>query len=59
MGYFTVNPYIKDGYYDVDFLAKQNCAYENEYIRHVIFEKPLIIKIDGKNNLGIVYKPEE
>ena len=59
VGYFTVNPYIKDGYYDVDFLAKQNCAYENEYIRHVIFEKPLIIKIDGKNNLGIVYKPEE
>ncbi|HBX53184.1 MAG TPA: phosphoenolpyruvate synthase [Bacteroidales bacterium] len=59
VGYFTINPYLNDGYYDVDFLTKQDCVYENEFIRHVAFKNPLTIKIDGKNNLGIVYKPCE
>ncbi len=57
VGYFTVNPYINEGYYDVDYLSKQNSVFENEFIRHVKFDKELIIKIDGKNNLGIILKP--
>jgi CheY-like chemotaxis protein len=58
VGYFTVNPYIGDGFYDVDFLASQKVEFENEYIRHVRFEKPLTIRIDGKTNTGVIYKPE-
>jgi hypothetical protein len=57
VGYFTVNPYINDGYYDVDFLAAQPALYEDEYIRHVRFEKPMRIGIDGKKNFGVVFKP--
>ncbi len=57
VGYFTINPYINEGYYDVDYLSKQNSFFENEFIRHVKFEKEIIIKIDGKNNLGIILKP--
>jgi hypothetical protein len=57
VGYFTVNPFIGDGYYDVDFLSSQPVEFENEYIRHVRFENPLTIRIDGKTSTGVIYKP--
>lgn len=57
VGYFTINPYRNDGYYDIDFLAKQEVVFEDEYIRHIRFEKPMIIKIDGKKNIGVIFKP--
>jgi hypothetical protein len=57
VGYFTVNPFIGDGYYDVDFLSSQPVEFENEYIRHVSFDNPLTIRIDGKTSTGVIYKP--
>ncbi|MFH0865706.1 MAG: PEP/pyruvate-binding domain-containing protein, partial [Bacteroidota bacterium] len=56
VGYFTINPYINEGYYDTAYLASLNAIYEDEYIRHVRFENPLIVKIDGKNSKGVVLK---
>ena len=58
VGYFTINPFLKDGHYDLDFLASQNPFYEDEVIRHIRFEQPLVIMIDGKKNLGVVMKPQ-
>ena len=57
VGYFTINPFIEDGYYDLDFLDKQKAVFENDVIRHVRFKDPMKIMIDGKQNLGIVQKP--
>jgi hypothetical protein len=57
VGYFTINPYIHEGYYDMDYLDKAPTFYEDEYIRHVRFDKPFRIEIDGKKNIGVVYKP--
>ncbi|MFZ4399068.1 MAG: PEP/pyruvate-binding domain-containing protein [Bacteroidales bacterium] len=57
VGYFTINPFIKDGFYDIEFLSLQNSHYEDEFIRHLRFQNPLVIKIDGKKNKGIVLKP--
>lgn len=57
VGYFTINPYLKDGFYDLDFLNVQPPYFENEYIRHVRFKKPIVIKIDGKKGRGIILKP--
>ena len=58
VGYFTINPYINEGYYNLDFLNEQPALFEDEYIRHVHFEKPIRIEIDGKRNYGVVFKPE-
>lgn len=58
VGYFTINPFIHDGLYNVEYLDKQPAVFENEYIRHVRFESPLIIKINGKKNAGVVLKCE-
>jgi len=57
VGYFTINSYIKEGFYDIGFLAAQNACFEDEFIRHIRFEKPIRIEIDGKKNFGVVYKP--
>ena len=57
VGYFTINPYIRQGYYDVDFLNTFPALYEDEYIRHIRFDKSFRIEIDGKRNIGVVYKP--
>ena len=57
VGYFTINPYIKDGFYNIAFLESQPAVFEDEYIRHVRFEKSIRIEIDGKKNFGVVYKP--
>lgn len=57
VGYFTINPFIKDGHYDLEFLAGQKAYYEDEFIRHIRFETPMVVKIDGKRNKGVVFKP--
>ena len=57
VGYFTINPYINEGFYDVEYLDGLNAVYEDEYIRHVTFEKPLDIIIDGKEHKGAIMKP--
>jgi len=57
VGYFTINPFINEGYYDVDFLDKLDTVYEDDYIRHVRFDKPLDIMIDGKRHKGVIMKP--
>jgi len=57
VGYFTINPFNKEGYYDVDYLDRQNVVFEDTYIRHVAFEKPLEILIDGKRHKGVIMKP--
>lgn len=56
VGYFTINPFMDDGYYDLDYLEKQKAVYEDEFLRHVRFGKPLKVLIDGKHNKAVVYK---
>jgi CheY-like chemotaxis protein len=57
VGYFTINPFNKEGFYDVDFLDRLDAVYEDDYIRHVRFDKPLDIMIDGKKHKGVIMKP--
>jgi len=57
VGYFTINPYLKDGLLDVHFLNAQVAINETDYIRHVRFQQPVIIKIDGRKSKGVVLKP--
>jgi CheY-like chemotaxis protein len=57
VGYFTINPFVNDGYYDIAFLDEQPAVYEDQYLRHVRFDKSLDIVIDGKHNSGLIKKP--
>jgi hypothetical protein len=57
IGYLTINPYIKDGFYNVDYLNNFTACFENEFIRHIRFPQPMKVKIDGKTSRGVIYKP--
>ncbi|SEG23379.1 PEP/pyruvate-binding domain-containing protein [Parabacteroides chinchillae] len=57
VGYFTINPFKGDGWFDEDFLNAQPAVEETEYLRHVCFDNPIVIKMDGKKSLGVVMKP--
>ena len=58
VGYFTINPYMNDGIYNQEILNAMPAVEETRYLRWVRFEKPLIIKMDGKKKLGVVILPE-
>lgn len=57
VGYFTVNPFKGDGWFDEAFLNAQPAVEETEYLRHVHFDALITIKMDGKKSLGVVLKP--
>lgn len=57
VGYFTVNAYRKDGIYNQEYLNSLPAVHETQYLRHVHFDKPLIVKMDGKKNIGVVMMP--
>ncbi|MBP9481315.1 MAG: phosphoenolpyruvate synthase, partial [Parabacteroides sp.] len=57
VGYFTINPFKQDGWFDEEFLNNQPAVEETKFLRHVHFESPIVVKMDGKNSLGVVLKP--
>jgi hypothetical protein len=59
IGYFTINPFMNDGFYNLDYLNKQEAFFEDEFIRHIRFSSPLKIQVDGKNTKGVVFKPDK
>ncbi len=57
VGYFTINPHIREGFYDLEFLRSCPAFYEDNFIRHIRFDSAVKIEIDGKKNVGVIYKP--
>ena len=47
VGYFTINPFKGDGWFDEGYLNSLPAVEETEYLRHVRFDKPAVIKMDG------------
>lgn len=56
-GYFTVNAEAGEGYVDWEWLAKQPESATTEYVRHLRFDRPLVVEMDGTRNRGIILKP--
>lgn len=56
VGYFTVNAFMGDGVYDQSLLDSMAAIEETEHVRHVRFDKPVVIKIDGMKKEGVVLK---
>ncbi len=55
VGYFTVNPFLKQGdWLDLDFLNAQPAVYESSFLRHVQLKSPLLIKIDGRKGRATI-----
>ena len=59
VGYFTINTFTGDGIFQQDILDAMPAIEETEYVRHVRFEKPLKIMMDGKKQTGVVLLPKD
>ena len=58
VGYFTINTYTGNGVMQMGVLNQMPAVEETEYVRHVRFEHPLKIMMDGKKQHGVVILPD-
>ena len=59
VGYFTINTYTGDGVLQTEILDSMPAIAETEFVRHVRFDHPLKIMMDGKKQHGVVLLPTE
>ena len=59
VGYFTINTYTGDGVLQKEILDSMPAVEETQYVRHVRFDSPLRIMMDGKKQHGVVLLPTE
>ena len=58
VGYFTINTYTGDGLFQKEVLDSMPAVEETPHVRHVHFDKPLKIMMDGKKQKGVVLLPD-
>jgi CheY-like chemotaxis protein len=58
VGYFTVNADAGEGFVRWDWLAAQPPASVRSGVRHLRFERPLRVHMNGRHHLGVIVKPE-
>jgi len=59
VGYFTVNPDAGEGFVDWEWLAAQPAREGEGCVRHLHFERPLMVVMNGKTSRGMIFKPEQ
>jgi len=57
VGYFTINPDAAEGFVDWDWLAAAPAVRETACVRHLRFDRPVVVKMNGKQGEGVIYKP--
>lgn len=58
IGYFTVNSALKGEFINWGWLAEQPSVRERKFARHLRFDRPLTIKMNGRSNRGVILKPD-
>ena len=54
--YFSV-PFTSDSKINWEWLNTQKAVFEGQFVRHLKLNKPLTVKVDGRNSLGVIFKP--
>jgi len=57
VAYFTVNSLYNKGFINWDWLLNIKPLSKKTYTRHLHFDNPLILKMNGHKNQGIIMKP--
>jgi hypothetical protein len=57
VGYFTVNPDAGEGFVDWQWLASTPAVEEAGCVRHLRFDNPLVVVMNGKTSQGLIFKP--
>ena len=59
IGYFTVNPDAGEGFVDWQWLARQPAREEDGCVRHLRFDSPITVLMNGKTSRGMILKPKK
>jgi len=57
VGYFTVNQNVGEGFVDWDWLAEQEAREEVGCVRHIHFDEPVLVTMNGTVQRGVIRKP--
>jgi hypothetical protein len=57
IGYFTVNQAIGEGFVDWEWLARQPAVEEIGPVRHLRFDNPVLVTMNGTTQHGVIRKP--
>ncbi len=57
VGYFTVNPDAGEGFVNWDWLSTTTASEESSCVRHLRFNDPLVVVMNGKTSQGMIFKP--
>jgi CheY-like chemotaxis protein len=58
IAYFTVNPDVGEGFVDWAWLAAQPAVAEKESVRHLRFDAPIVVTVNGRSHAGVIGKPK-
>ena len=57
VGYFTVNTFDKLGFIDWEWLSQHEAVEELNFTKHLRFNEPITVRINGSKNKGVILKP--
>lgn len=59
VAYIYLNTFTGEGKLDVEWLDAQPAVYETEMVRHVRFDKSMVLNLDGREGKAVIYYPGE
>jgi len=57
IGYFTVNSDLRSEFLNWEWLKNQAAVKDRKYSRHLRFDSPITVKMNGRDNRGVILKP--
>ena len=57
VGYFSVNPRVRDSFVDWEWLKTQKPVEEGSFVRHIRLERGIVVKMNGHERRGVILKP--
>ncbi|RKZ11698.1 hypothetical protein DRQ32_05350 [bacterium] len=57
IAYFTVNPWAGEDRLDWDYLATQTAQRASDHLRHIRFDGPVPVRVEGVSNRGALLSP--
>ncbi len=56
MGYLHIRKTTEEEYILWEWIRPQEPLFKGKYIRHIRTQKPLLVKLDGRKSLGVIFK---
>jgi hypothetical protein len=54
VGYFSIQPELSKSFIRWDVLKSQKVITQTKYFRHIRFDKPLVVSMDGKKRIAVI-----